>query len=79
MEAKIIKIIFTFFLASLVCSCSLNSRHFLTLDDLLRGDFLDFQHNNITREYIIHIPDELPKNPPMVLMLHHYYGALKSV
>jgi len=79
MEAKKIKIASSFLLVVLICSCSLNSKHFITLDDLLRGDFLDFQHNNITREYIIHIPDELPKNPPMVLMLHHYYGRAEQV
>jgi polyhydroxybutyrate depolymerase len=31
-----------------------------------------FQHDGLDRQYRIHIPDELPESPPMVMVLHGY-------
>ena len=35
---------------------------------------ITFQHDGIDRQYRIHIPNQLPKNAPLVLVLHGYGG-----
>lgn len=34
--------------------------------------FRVFMHNNMERQYLIHLPDGLPENAPLVFMLHGY-------
>ena len=38
------------------------------------GQNISFVHDGLLRQYRIHIPDALPKNAPLVLVLHGYGG-----
>ena len=38
------------------------------------GQNMTFPHDGINRQYRIFIPDSLPKNAPLVLVLHGYGG-----
>ncbi len=46
----------------------------LFLFTLIYGQNLTFDHNGVTREYILHKPDNLPANAPLVFILHGYTG-----
>jgi len=38
-----------------------------------------FMHNGITREYILHIPNNLPVNAPLVFALHGYGSSSEKI
>lgn len=38
------------------------------------GQFVDFMHNNVKRKYLLHVPQSLPDNSPLVFVLHGYRG-----
>ena len=35
---------------------------------------IDFEHDGLTRQYRIHIPNELPESPALVIAMHGYSG-----
>lgn len=36
------------------------------------AQYLSFHHDGLTREYVFHIPENLPKNAPLVIVMHGY-------
>jgi polyhydroxybutyrate depolymerase len=40
---------------------------------------LKFEHNGMTREYILHIPQNLPDNAPLVLALHGHGSSSEKI
>jgi len=40
--------------------------------------FLSFDHDGTKREYVLHLPDDLPENSPLVLFLHGYRGDARD-
>jgi polyhydroxybutyrate depolymerase len=42
-------------------------------------DTLQFEHDNLTRTYILYKPVNLPSNAPLVFVLHAYSGTSKSI
>lgn len=42
------------------------------------GHFLEHKHNNVTRKYLLHIPQKLPKHSPLVFVLHGYRGGARD-
>ncbi|MCH2181089.1 MAG: prolyl oligopeptidase family serine peptidase [Mariniblastus sp.] len=40
---------------------------------------ISFQHGKVERNYLLHLPDDLPPNAPLVFLLHGYHGKAKSV
>ena len=47
---------------------------FLLLINSLDAQYLIFEHNGLDREYLLHIPDQLEPNAPLVFALHGYTG-----
>jgi len=43
------------------------------------GDCIEFDYNGTERQYLVHIPDNLPPNAPLVFALHGYTGYAKHV
>jgi polyhydroxybutyrate depolymerase len=43
------------------------------------GDCIAFDYNGTERQYLVHIPDDLPPNAPLVFALHGYTGYAKHV
>ena len=39
---------------------------------MAHGQNIMFPHDGLDRQYLIHIPEELPESPPLVLVLHGY-------
>jgi len=42
------------------------------------GKFHCFDHNNVEREYLLHLPTDLPDHAPLVFMLHGYRGDARD-
>jgi poly(3-hydroxybutyrate) depolymerase len=42
------------------------------------GQFIEFTHNNVKRKYLLHVPQELPDNSPLVFVLHGYHGDARD-
>jgi len=40
--------------------------------------FLVFNHNGTDREYLLHLPRDLPKQAPLVVFLHGYHGDARD-
>ena len=36
------------------------------------AQFIAFKHNNVERKYLLHVPQNLPDNAPLVFLLHGY-------
>jgi len=45
---------------------------------LAPGKFLGFKHNKVERNYLLHLPKNLPDNAPLVFMLHGYHGDARD-
>jgi len=45
----------------------------------LKAQYLDFKHNNLTRQYIYYQPSNLQAGSPLVLVLHGYTGDALSI
>ena len=43
------------------------------------GDSISFQHGEVERSYLIHLPEDLKPNAPLVFLLHGYHGKAKNV
>ena len=43
------------------------------------GDCIEFDYNGTERQYLVHIPNDLPPNAPLVFALHGYTGYAKHV
>lgn len=43
------------------------------------GDCIDYDYNGTDRQYLIHVPENLPSNAPLVFALHGYTGYAKHV
>lgn len=43
------------------------------------GDCTEFDHNGTDRQYLVHIPENLPANAPLIFALHGYTGYAKHV
>lgn len=43
------------------------------------GDSISFQHGEVERSYLIHLPEDLEPNAPLVFLLHGYRGKAKRV
>jgi len=41
--------------------------------------YLTFNHDGLTRDYILYLPDHLPQNSPLVFMLHGYSGSASGI
>lgn len=44
----------------------------LVAEEPRTGQFSAFMHNNVKREYLLHVPQDLPDNSPLVFVLHGY-------
>ena len=42
------------------------------------GTFLTFKHNKVAREYLLHLPKDLPDDAPLVFVLHGYHGDARD-
>jgi polyhydroxybutyrate depolymerase len=42
------------------------------------GQFIEFMHNNVKRKYLLHVPQQLPDNSPLVFVLHGYHGDARD-
>jgi polyhydroxybutyrate depolymerase len=42
------------------------------------GKFLRFNHNKVERYYLLHLPQNLPDNAPLVFLLHGYRGDARD-
>lgn len=40
---------------------------------------ISFQHGDMQRSYLVHLPDNLQPNAPLVFLLHGYHGKAKNV
>ena len=45
------------------------------LVEVASGQALIFEHDGLDRRYRLHLPDDLPENAPLVLVLHGYGGG----
>jgi len=43
-----------------------------------KGEFVRFMHKAVERKYLLHLPEGLPDNAPIVFMLHGYRGNAKD-
>jgi poly(3-hydroxybutyrate) depolymerase len=43
------------------------------------GQFIEFTHNDVKREYLLHVPQDLPVNSPLVFVLHGYRGDARDL
>ena len=41
--------------------------------------YLTYTHGGLTRDYILYLPNNLPKDAPLVFMLHGYSGSAKGI
>lgn len=65
-------LLFTFSVAALLLS-SCNKENWFC------GDCISFDFNGNERQYLIHVPDNLPPNAPLIFALHGYTGYAKHV
>ncbi len=42
------------------------------------GQFLDFKYDQVERKYLLHLPQDLPENAPLVFVLHGYHGDARD-
>ncbi len=42
------------------------------------GQFIEFMHNNVKRTYLLHVPQQLQDNSPLVFVLHGYHGDARD-
>ena len=47
----------------------------LYLSQAAIGQNITFEHDGLTRQYRLHLPDQLPDSAPLVLVLHGYSGG----
>jgi polyhydroxybutyrate depolymerase len=50
----------------------------LVAEDPQVGQFIEFMHKNVKRKYLLHVPQELPDNSPLVFVLHGYHGDARD-
>jgi len=44
-----------------------------------RGQYYNFNHNSLKRQFILYTPEDLPANAPLVFVLHGYSGDAHSI
>jgi polyhydroxybutyrate depolymerase len=42
------------------------------------GQFIEFMHNKVQRKYLLHVPQEISDNSPLVFVLHGYRGDARD-
>ena len=47
--------------------------------DRTASEEVSFQHGKVERKYLLHLPEDLPDNAPLVFLLHGYHGKAKNV
>ncbi len=60
----------------LACSCGLCAAS--AQDTATETGFEVFQYGNIERQYVLHLPEDLPENAPLVFFLHGYHGNARN-
>jgi polyhydroxybutyrate depolymerase len=50
----------------------------LVAEDPQVGQFIEFMHKNVKRKYLLHVPQELSDNSPLVFVLHGYHGDARD-
>lgn len=58
---------------------ALNYNQFATLDDGSCIDFINFDHNKTNRRYLLHLPNNLSPNAPLVFVFHGYSGNPQGI
>ncbi len=60
----------------LACLCGLCAAS--AQDTATETGFEVFQYGNIERQYVLHLPKDLPENAPLVFFLHGYHGNARN-
>ncbi len=77
MKKRLFYFILLFAIVILLSSCeTMGNSEASFSPPALSGTFTEtFVHNGVTREYIIYIPDNLPKNAPIVIGMHGFTSS----
>ena len=51
----------------------------LLLSGCINLQYSTFNHDGVTRQYILYVPDDLPENPPLVFVLHGYTSNARII
>ena len=65
------RLLLLFFLSTAISSCN--------KENWFCGDCIEFNYDGVERQYLIHVPENLPENAPLVFALHGYTGYAKHV
>ena len=62
----------------LVASCSFLFCPVFGQETATETGFEVFQHGDVERQYVLHLPEDLPENAPLVFFLHGYHGNARN-
>ena len=62
----------------LIASCSFLFCPVFGQETATETGFEVFQHGDVERQYVLHLPEDLPENAPLVFFLHGYHGNARN-
>ncbi|MDB4676679.1 prolyl oligopeptidase family serine peptidase [bacterium] len=61
-----------------LCICGAFADEGSAQEDAKPSGFMSFDHEGVERQYVLHIPENLPANAPLVFFLHGYRGDARG-
>ena len=62
----------------IIASCSILFCPVFAQEAATETGFEVFQHDGVERQYVLHLPENLPENAPLVFFLHGYHGNARQ-